>query len=208
MLWEKLENRIGVYSNSILVKEKKPFSPVSLIASNCIGGTLYHDHGMEFLSPTINMYFEAADFIRFCLRISHYLSYPGFVSLPDSSYPKILIDDVTIHGLHYASDFEFWQCWSRRKKRVVLSNIVIILSDRDGMTDSLFSDFISLPYRKIYFSHKPIEIPSEVKTTTEIVYIPEFRHEKEVGVLTRFNARGQRLYEKYFDFSRWLEDHR
>ena len=145
MIWEKLENRVGTFSNSIFGKEKKPFPSVSLITSNCIGGTLYHDHGMEFLSPTINMYFEAADFIRFCSRIPHYLSYPGFISLPGSTYPKIRIDDVTIHGLHYDSDFEFWQCWCRRKKRVVLSNIVVILCDRDGMTDSLFSDFLSLP---------------------------------------------------------------
>lgn len=40
----------------------------TIISSNCIGGLIYHDLGMQFKSPTINMYIKANDFIKLCKK--------------------------------------------------------------------------------------------------------------------------------------------
>lgn len=48
------------YKNNIKNKDFTIFS------SNCTGGVLYHDLGLEFLSPTINLYMNCEDFIKFC----------------------------------------------------------------------------------------------------------------------------------------------
>lgn len=47
----------------------------SILASNCIGGVLYHELGMPFLSPFINMYVEPRDFIKFLKSPNEYLRY-------------------------------------------------------------------------------------------------------------------------------------
>ena len=47
----------------------------SILASNCIGGVLYHELGMPFLSPFINMYVEPHDFIKFLKSPKEYLRY-------------------------------------------------------------------------------------------------------------------------------------
>ena len=47
---------------------------VSIISMNCTGGILYHDLGLKFLSPTINLFFRAEDFIKFCENLDYYLS--------------------------------------------------------------------------------------------------------------------------------------
>ena len=42
---------------------------VTILSMNCTGGILYHELGLPFLSPTINLYIQAEDFIRFCERL-------------------------------------------------------------------------------------------------------------------------------------------
>ena len=46
---------------------------VSIISQNCIGGVFYHDIGMQFLSPTINLFIKEPDFVRFALNLRHYM---------------------------------------------------------------------------------------------------------------------------------------
>lgn len=45
----------------------------SIIASDCIGGAVYHDLKHQMDSPTINMYFSAGDFVKFCRSMDFYL---------------------------------------------------------------------------------------------------------------------------------------
>ena len=47
---------------------------VTLITNNCIGGIIYHDMHLQFLSPTINLYFDNEEFIRFSTHLEYYLS--------------------------------------------------------------------------------------------------------------------------------------
>ena len=46
----------------------------TIIASNCTAGILYHELGLKFLSPTINLYMEGDDFVKFCTNINYYLN--------------------------------------------------------------------------------------------------------------------------------------
>lgn len=64
---------IGPIRNRFLRKQFNN-SGVSIIASNCVAGTIYHQLKNRFNSPTINCYFENDDFIRFCERLEYYLT--------------------------------------------------------------------------------------------------------------------------------------
>lgn len=63
--------------------------PVSIISQQCIGGGIYHDMGMQFLSPTINLYFEAKDFIKFVENLKHYMNVEIDVKEEDGKITRI-----------------------------------------------------------------------------------------------------------------------
>ena len=42
----------------------KTDSEFTIISSNCIGGVIYSDLHRKFLSPTINLFFSAKDFLN------------------------------------------------------------------------------------------------------------------------------------------------
>ena len=54
------------------MRERLENENFSIISSNCIGGILCHDLNVPYNSPTVNMFFVAADFVKFCSRIPHY----------------------------------------------------------------------------------------------------------------------------------------
>ncbi len=170
----------------------------SIISCNCIGGLLYHDFGKEFLSPTINLFIESPDFIKFCSNLNGYLQ----LSLQEDSsakqYPIGILGDIRIHFLHYGSFSEAKSAWERRSKRVLLDNVFVIMSDRDNYSEELFAEFKKLKYKKVLFSHVN-------KYDEEVVYVAKDKNKKMVDDLTKYyDISGERVYEHYFYFEKWL----
>lgn len=127
-------------------KSFKP-RPISIISQQCIGGVIYHDMGMKFLSPTINLYFEAKDFIKFVENLKYYMKQEIEVKEEDG---KIIgyLKDVRIIFLHYKNEEEARVKWKERSKRIVWDEIFIICTDRDGFNEECFKKFEELPYNK------------------------------------------------------------
>lgn len=81
----RLKNKIWKYNHKKLCRKnqnKLKNHDVSIISMNCTGGILSHDLGLQFKSPTVNLFFRAEDFIKFCENIEHY-----FEKLP---YRKVM----------------------------------------------------------------------------------------------------------------------
>lgn len=80
---------------------------ITILSMNCTGGILYHDLGLQFLSPTVNLYIKAQDFIKFCENLKYYLSIdqmiqckePGIVE--DRKYPVAYLGDILLYLVHY-----------------------------------------------------------------------------------------------------------
>ncbi len=70
-LLRPIRNRLDRKRYCRLQKGEDDFS---IISQNCIGTFMYHDLGLKFCSPTINLFMEADDYIRFVERLEHYLS--------------------------------------------------------------------------------------------------------------------------------------
>lgn len=106
------------YNNRKRLKNKN----FTIISSNCIGGVLYHELGLKFLSPTINMYLRPNEFIKFCQNMRYYLSCePVYVEQSDFDYPVARLDDIYIFAVHYSDFLHFKTCWESRKKRRLLA---------------------------------------------------------------------------------------
>lgn len=56
------------------MRDKIKSKDFTLISSDCIGGLIYHDLEMPFLSPTINMAIPAHSFVKLCANLKWYLS--------------------------------------------------------------------------------------------------------------------------------------
>lgn len=46
----------------------------TIISSECAGGVIYHDLGLRFDSPTINLWFKPDDYLAFLKDIKYYLN--------------------------------------------------------------------------------------------------------------------------------------
>ena len=152
---------------------------------NCTGGILYHDLGLQFASPTVNMYMRAEDFIKFCENLEHYLSVDKMIEcqdieiVGDRKYPIAKLDDILLFLVHYKSVEEAQRKWNERKRRINYDKIVILNNDREGMTQQLMERFERLPYKKVMFVHKPTERDSHV-----FHYLPGYEDEDCVGIIT------------------------
>ena len=110
-------------------------SEFTIICSNCIGGILYHRYGMKFMSPTVNLFFEAKDFVIFCEYLREYVEggYLVFIET-DKNYPVAYLKyeglpDVKIYFMHYLNEEEARSKWVERCKRVNYNNLYIVGAD-------------------------------------------------------------------------------
>jgi len=127
----------------------------SLITNTCIGGIVYHDLGLRFLSPTINCGIrDHAEFFTFCIHLRHYLSLPLDFITTQWSYPVATLHgdygDVTVYFSHYKTREQAADRWEERKGRVNWDNIVVLM-DGDNCTPDQVAAFAALPQ-----SHKVI----------------------------------------------------
>ena len=173
------------------------YSDFTIISSNCIGGIVYHNLRKKFLSPTINLYVETPDFIKFCNNLSDYMSYE-LIEVKNEKYPMGSLNDIKIHFVHYSSFAEAKECWDRRKQRINYNNIFVILSDRDKFSPDLLKDIEKIPYNKVLYSH--VDYKNDFT-----IFVKRDRKFSSVRTLTDvINLKGDRVFDYYFDIYKWL----
>ena len=136
----------------------------TLIARDCIGGIVYHQLKLRFLTPTINLFFTPIEFNKLCLHLKEYI--PGeLVELKDDevSYPVGLLypakdseisDPVRIDFMHYATFDEAFKKWNERKVRINWDNIFVVSSfcypkEIADFSDELTKDWNNIKYKKV-----------------------------------------------------------
>lgn len=176
--------------------ENKNFS---LLTGNCVGGYIYHQLGLTFSSPTINMMILNQDFKKLILNLEHYLKLipepcvdPNFPGVPCAS-----LDDIILHFTHYKSSEEGINAWEKRKQRLDLKNLYIIISDIDLSED----DIKELQYANC---KKIIVMTSKDYGYDHCLYIPAFKGMEHVGELLSKTWGGKWKFEEYFDFVNWV----
>lgn len=166
----------------------------TIISSNCNGGIIYHDLGLPFNSPTINLSMDMEDFIKLVNNLKYYLKQEIYeISDLNYNFPCGMLDDIKIRFNHYKSFEEALKKWDERKERINWDNIYIMGIDGDNATYESIRKFDELPYKnKVIFTHK--DYP-EFKSS---YYIKGFEKDNEVGILIYF--------KKKFWIRRYLDD--
>lgn len=175
----------------------------TFLCPNCIGGILFHDLGLQFQSPTVNLMMFQTDFAKFVLNLDHYLAQElAFFQYPDYSFPCARLGDITIHFTHYHTEEEAAQKWAERSARIDRDNLFVFLEERDGLTreDMLQLGRIHARGLVIFTANAYPDIPYALQ-------IPKYASDGEVGnVLAKSYLDDSREYEKYFDFVKWFNE--
>ncbi len=174
----------------------------TILCSNCVGGTLYHRLGKQFLTPTINMWFPQPDFVEFCLHLDYYLNQKLCFVESDEDFPVAElrgdgkeIPTITLNFNHDKVPEEAEGKWERRKTRIVRDNMYTMMYNLDGITVEQIRRLEEVPCKnKVIFTSKPLpEIPWSV-------YIkPIMSHRYPYNYLEK-DLFGVRYLEKKFDY--------
>lgn len=194
--------RIKTFFRNIILwmkRKKLKKTNISVISSNCVGGCILHDLNLQFNSPTVNLSFNAPDFVKFCENLPEYLGGElHFFTDKNKPYPCAKINDVTIDFVHYNSNDEAKNAWERRKNRIVWENLYFILCERDGCSYDVMSRFDSLTNKKkILLTHKKYGFKCEY-------VIPGFGRDNELGNIIDFKRYSCLRYYDQFDFVDWI----
>ena len=175
----------------------------SFLCPNCIGGILFHDLGLQFRSPTVNLMMTQPDFVRFVLHLEHYLqAEPVFFRKAGYDCPCARLEDITIHFTHYATEAEALEKWNQRKGRIDRRNLFVFLTERDGLTREELVQLGSLDCRGlvVFTAREYPDIPYAL-------HIPRYAADGEIGNILEKSWRDEsREYERYFDFVKWFNE--
>ena len=174
----------------------------TLITSNCIGGIIYHELGVKFYSPTINLRIDSDQFAKFVLKIEEYLAKDLRFIQTEENCPVALLDDIKIYFTHYKTEEEALQKWQERKDRIRWDNLFIMFNDRDGISDDAMAALCRVKCRGMvmFSAKKRLEFPYAL-------YMDCYKDQPCVGnVLEKNLVTGKRVYERYFDYVRWLNE--
>ena len=198
-----------IYKNPIAKHRRKCMrdalqnTNMTFLCPSCMGGELFHDLGLQFRSPTINLMMLQTDFVKFVTNFDEYMAVPfEFFKHPDYDFPCAKLKDITVHFTHYHSEEEAVTKWESRSERIDRNNLFIYCSDRDGITEEEVRSLGKLKVKGIVFfsAHDYKDIPY-------CLYIPKF---KDVGVVQGIQdvhyPDCHRSYEEYFDFVKWFNE--
>lgn len=144
-------------------------SDFTIISNNCWAGLIYQSYGLPYNTPTVGLFIMAEDYIKFLSDFKRYINMPiEFIDYKDSKwydyqknkaafgkYPIGRIDDVEIHFLHYKTEDEVLEKWTRRCKRINWDKLIVKFNDQNGCRYEHLKKFEELPYRnKICFTVK------------------------------------------------------
>lgn len=172
----EFQNRTNKYFAQYRVRKVNDIK-FTVISNNCWAGSLYRWLGLQYMTPTVGLYFYAEDYLKFLQRIDYYLSLDfEKITIEQSKYREKLyakgqinvpigkLDDIEVIFLHYDTFENAVDCWNRRKKRICADNLYVKMSEMNDCTPEIIKQFDALPYR-----HKFILVTQDYGIKSQII---------------------------------------
>lgn len=170
----------------------------SIIAVNCCGTIMYHDLGLPFSSPTINLVIGMEDLVKMMRNLRWYMEQEIVELESDDNFPVGLLGDIRINFVHYDTFEDAVLKWEERKKRINWDNIFIV--GTDGYSYKAMEQFDQLPYE-----NKVILTRTNYPEIASAYWMKEFGENSEGNTLLSFkNQFLKRRYIDDFDYVRFL----
>lgn len=134
-----MSDEIPFYEQPLVIRRRRLRNhDFSIICQNCVAGFVYHQLGLKFLTPTINLYLYPADFLDLVNNLHFYLEDSPLVEDQQAakSFPVGLLGNrkhhIRIYFNHAQTFKEAYDEWERRKQRVNYKNLYVIGGDAYG----------------------------------------------------------------------------
>lgn len=184
---------------------------MTIVSNNCAGAYIYHDLGMRFDSPTINLQILPSEFPRFCRDFEFYMSLELdeytrrtkqhadeiFSHLYGNNpyFPVGLLGDICILFQHYKTFQEAKGKWEERKKRIDYSHIgFVFVLERERKEAAKAFGNLNLPNSVLFTRAFDVDVPIEHHE----YHIPEGAEYLGVNPET-----GRRYFEADFDIAEY-----
>lgn len=178
----------------------------SIISNSCIGGQIYHDLGLKFLSPTINIQIHDVDFYKFVVNLKEYLNYELRFIQTQEQYPIAFLGDIKLYFVHYKTEEEAASKWYERCKRINWDKLYIICSDRPCGKEVSHEDMLSL--KNVKCANKAIFSTRKYDDIDYIVQLPKDPEGDYVNkyMLDKIPIINFWRYEFLWDYVKWLNN--
>lgn len=201
---------VRVYFRNNFEKRKLVNTDFTIFSNTCIGGIISHDMGLEFKSPTINLYIRPKDFVKLLYNLEYYLSLELVEIDHPAPYPVAKLGDIILYLKHYKTFEEAKKKWEERCTRINWENFFVMMTDRDftppekernACSRDVLEAFDKLPYKKVCFTGEQYDNLKSCKT------VEKNKDDECVNIITDIvSYSGKRLYQyaKDFDYISWL----
>lgn len=148
---------------------KLSVSNFTIISSNCWGGILYQDLGLNYQTPFVNQYMHTPCFLKLVKRFPEYMNMELSVSSKSKYFPSATLypvghlGDVEIHFIHYSIEDNVIGKWNERKARMHSDKLLFVLCERDQCTADDLKEFDQLPVNKLMFTAKTYDLKNSFK---------------------------------------------
>ena len=185
-------------------------SDFTIISNNCWGGFIYQSYRIPYNTPTVGLYFMADDYMKFIFNLEEYIKTDlKFISPVKSRYYNTLknsksfgeypigkLGDIEIIFLHYTSENEAYEKWSRRCERINWDKLIIKFNDQNGCTTEHLNLFEKLNFdNKLCFTAKKhnklssvIQIKSAQKQESVYTSQEPFGKSKYINMTKKLNS--------------------
>jgi len=183
----------------------------TILTTNCLAGFIYHNLGLQFRSPIINLYMRSNDFATLVTHLRDY-AHSRMEEVTDSgmSYPvgRLIPQDaglpaLTLYFQHYDSFEEARDKWFARYARINYDNLYILheFQNIDRDIRASLPAFQRYPGKAIALLHKSDDriSPSHVFTCG-----PKDGSEFPPGFLLEHDGVTGRRYMDEFDYVSFL----
>ncbi len=171
----------------------------TIICSTCVGGMMLHDLGLQFKSPTVNLWMLPSDLVKFVSNIPEYINSDlKFTEMPPNSpynYPVATLGDITLYFSHYASDDAAGNKWNERKKRIDFDNLYIITDDNRLPAEDI-EKLKKVPCKRL--------VIFTTKEHDDDNFFTFYTCHEELPLYSVRDMKGFAPYEREFNYAKWL----
>ena len=182
---------------------------VTIIARNCVAGVIYHDLGMEFQSPTINLWIENEDFAVFLENLENFIRGGGLIEKEtDFDYPVGELSCNTSHGekhitlyfQHYPNFEDAKKQWFKRCQRVDFDRVYVIVEDGNNLTQHDIDRFENLRIQRMAILCGEKSIVGK-----HVIYMKGFTKRNFPGTSVKYRGLFGKRWIDEFDYINFLE---
>jgi len=192
------------------IHEKISTKPFAVISNNCWGAHIYQSAGLPYTTPFIGLWLSPTAYLHLLANWARLIHTPlRFTAVSGEQHIEsirqslqnpwpvgILGGEVEIQFLHYATQSEALDKWTRRLQRMPtnIGRLFFKFDDREGCTHKQMEIFTNLP-----FPNKVLFVANQQLTSIPgTVYIPANDDVVPDGLTL------SRITPKYFDAAAWI----